>query len=200
MNICLYGASSDSIAKVYINPTEELGAKIAEMGHTLIYGGGAAGLMGAAARGAYSRGGEIIGIVPSFLNVDGILFNNCTDLIFTETMRQRKELMEKKADAFIMTPGGVGTFDEFFEILTLKQLGRHSKPIAVFNINGYFDNLISQLESAVHKQFMTPEALGLFYSTDRADKLLDYLENGVNAPAKAKIYKNLNSETYKNGE
>lgn len=191
MNICLYGASSSAIAKAYVNPTEELGAKIAERGHTLIYGGGAAGLMGAAARGAYSRGGEIIGVVPSFLNVDGILFDNCTELIFTETMRERKALMEQKSDAFIMTPGGVGTFDEFFEILTLKQLGRHSKPIAIFNINGYFDSLIAQLENAVHKQFMNPEIFELFISTDRADKLLDYLENGVSSPTEARIFKNL---------
>lgn len=191
MNICLYGASSSAIAKAYVNPTEELGAKIAERGHTLIYGGGAAGLMGAAARGAYSRGGEIIGVVPSFLNVDGILFDNCTELIFTETMRERKALMEQKSDAFIMTPGGVGTFDEFFEILTLKQLGRHSKPIAVFNINGYFDSLIAQLENAVHKQFMNPEIFELFISTDRANRLLDYLENGVSSPTEARIFKNL---------
>ena len=191
MNICLYGASSSAIAKAYVNPTEELGAKIAERGHTLIYGGGAAGLMGAAARGAYSRGGKIIGVVPSFLNVDGILFDNCTELIFTETMRERKALMEQKSDAFIMTPGGVGTFDEFFEILTLKQLGRHSKPIAIFNINGYFDSLIAQLENAVHKQFMNPEILELFISTDRADRLLDYLENSVSSPTEARIFKNL---------
>lgn len=191
MNICLYGASSSAIAKAYVNPTEELGAKIAERGHTLIYGGGAAGLMGAAARGAYSRGGEIIGVVPSFLNVDGILFDNCTELIFTETMRERKALMEQKSDAFIMTPGGVGTFDEFFEILTLKQLGRHSKPIAVFNINGYFDSLIAQLENAVHKQFMNPEIFELFISTDRADRLIDYLENSVSSPTEARIFKNL---------
>lgn len=191
MNICLYGASSSAIAKAYVNPTEELGAKIAERGHTLIYGGGAAGLMGAAARGAYSRGGEIIGVVPSFLNVDGILFDNCTELIFTETMRERKALMEQKSDAFIMTPGGVGTFDEFFEILTLKQLGRHSKPIAVFNVNGYFDSLIAQLENAVHKQFMNPEIFELFISTDRADRLLDYLENSVSSPTEARIFKNL---------
>ena len=191
MNICLYGASSSAIAKAYVNPTEELGAKIAERGHTLIYGGGAAGLMGAAARGAYSRGGEIIGVVPSFLNVDGILFDNCTELIFTETMRERKALMEQKSDAFIMTPGGVGTFDEFFEILTLKQLGRHSKPIAVFNVNGYFDSLIAQLENAVHKQFMNPEIFELFISTDRADRLIDYLENSVSSPTEARIFKNL---------
>lgn len=191
MNICLYGASSNAIAKSYINPTEELGAKIAERGHTLIYGGGGAGLMGAAARGMYSQGGKIIGIVPSFLNVDGILFDNCDEMIFTETMRERKQLMEEKSDAFVMVPGGLGTFDEFFEILTLKQLGRHSKPVAVFNINGYFDSLIEQLKNAVHKQFMNPESFELFFFTDSGDKLLNYLEHSLNEPSKAKVYKNL---------
>ena len=191
MNICLYGASSNAIARSYINPTEELGAKIAERGHTLIYGGGAEGLMGAAARGAYSQGGKIIGIVPSFLNVDGILFDNCDEMIFTETMRERKQLLEEKSDAFIVTPGGVGTFDEFFEILTLKQLGRHSKPIAVFNINGYFDSLIEQLKNAVRKQFMNPESFELCFFTDNADKLINYLEYAVSEPEQAKIYKDL---------
>lgn len=191
MNICLYGASSNAIAKSYINPTEELGAKIAERGHALIYGGGAAGLMGAAARGVYSRGGKIIGIVPSFLNVDGILFDKCDEMIFTETMRERKQLMEERADAFIMTPGGVGTFDEFFEILTLKQLGRHSKPIAVFNINGYFNSLIEQLKNAVHKQFMNPEAFELCMFTDNADKLINYIEQSVSKPEQSKVYKSL---------
>lgn len=191
MNICLYGASSSAIAKSYINPTEELGAKIAERGHTLIYGGGAEGLMGAAARGVYSHGGKIIGIVPSFLNVDGILFDNCDEMIFTETMRERKQLLEEKSDAFIVTPGGVGTFDEFFEILTLKQLGRHSKPIAVFNINGYFDSLIEQLKNAVRKQFMNPESFELCFFTNNADKLINYLEYAVSEPEQAKIYKDL---------
>ncbi len=191
MNICLYGASSNAIAMSYINPTEELGAKIAERGHTLIYGGGAAGLMGAAARGASSQGGEIIGIVPSFLNVDGILFDNCDEMIFTETMRERKKLMEEKSDAFIVTPGGVGTFDEFFEILTLKQLGRHSKPIAVFNINGYFDSLVEQLKNAVHKQFMNPDSFELCFFTDNSNKLINYIEYAVKEPEQAKIYKDL---------
>lgn len=191
MNICLYGASSSSIAKAYINPTEALGEKMADRGHTLIFGGGAAGLMGAAARGAYSHGGKIIGVVPSFLNVDGILFNNCDELIFTDTMRERKQLMEEKSDAFVMTPGGLGTFDEFFEILTLKQLGRHSKPVGVFNINGYFDSLVAQLNNAVYKQFMTPEALELCLFTDNADKLINYLEDGAAAHLQARIYKNL---------
>ncbi len=189
MNICLYGASSSSIAKAYINPTEALGEKMADRGHTLVFGGGAAGLMGAAARGAYSHGGKIIGVVPSFLNVDGILFDNCDELIFTDTMRERKQLMEEKSDAFVMTPGGLGTFDEFFEILTLKQLGRHSKPVAVFNINGYFDSLVAQLNNAVYKQFMTPEALELCLFTDNVDKLINYLEDVAAAHSRARIYK-----------
>ncbi len=191
MNICLYGASSSAIAKSYINPTEELGAKIANRGHTLIYGGGAHGLMGAAARGVYTNGGRIIGVAPSFFGVDGALFQNCTELIYTDTMRERKEIMEKKSDAFIMTPGGPGTLDEFFEILTLRQLGRHTKPIAVFNINGYYNDLIAQLHNAVHKQFMTPEALGLCLFTDHADKLLDYLEIREGGPAGTEHYKYL---------
>ena len=91
-------------------------------------------------------------------------------------MRERKGIMEEKSDAFIMTPGGLGTYDEFFEILTLKQLGKHTKPIAVFNINGYFDPLRTVLENAVNKQFMSPQSLRLCEFFDRPDRLLDYLE------------------------
>lgn len=176
MNICVYGASSSSIAKSYINPTEELGEKMAKRGHSLVYGAGALGLMGAAARGVLKGGGKIIGVVPAFFKVDGVLFDDCTEIIFTDTMRERKGIMEEKSDAFIMTPGGLGTYDEFFEILTLKQLGKHTKPIAVFNINGYFDPLRTVLENAVNKQFMAPQSLRLCEFFDRPDRLLDYLE------------------------
>lgn len=177
MNICVYGASSNAIAKAYINPTETLGEKLAERGHNLVYGAGAEGLMGAVARGVYRKHGKITGVAPAFLQVDGVLFKDCTEIIYTETMRERKAIMEQRADAFIMTPGGIGTFDEFFEIMTLKQLGRHTKPIAVFNINGYYDNIIALLNNAMHKQFMTPESLNLCMFTDRIDKLLDYIES-----------------------
>lgn len=177
MNICLYGASSDDIAKSYITATEDLGRKIALKGHSLVFGGGALGLMGAAARGTVSCGGKVIGVAPSFFQVDGILFNQCTEFIYTETMRQRKEILENKSDAFIMVPGGPGTFDEFFEILTLKQLGQHRKPIAVFNINGYYDDLYKFLESAVEKKFMSRECLNLAFFSNSADKIIEYLEN-----------------------
>ncbi len=177
MNICLYGASSNAIARSYTIAVEELGAKMAAHGHNLVFGGGAGGLMGAAARGVFYGGGKVIGVAPSFFKVDGMLFKGCSEIIYTETMRERKQVMEELSDAFVITPGGPGTFDEFFEILTLRQLGRHTKPIAILNVNGYFDNIIAQLENAVQKQFMTPAALGLCMFTDRIDKLLYYVEN-----------------------
>ena len=103
MNICLYGASSDEIAPIYLQETEKLGEKMAAHGHSMIFGGGAAGLMGAAARGMTKGNGRIIGVAPTFFNVDGVLYAHCTDFIYTETMRERKAEMEERADAFIIT-------------------------------------------------------------------------------------------------
>lgn len=114
MNICVYGAASDEIDKIYTAEAEKLGEKMAKCGHSLVFGGGAGGMMGAAARGIHKNGGNIIGVVPTFFNVDGILFEHCNEMIRTETMRERKQIMEDRADAFIMTPGGIGTFEEFF--------------------------------------------------------------------------------------
>lgn len=177
MNICLYGASSTQLHTSYINETEKLGESIGKNGHTLVYGGGANGLMGAAARGVVKSGGDVIGIAPSFFKVDGVLFEECSEFIYTDTMRQRKQIMEEKADAFIVVPGGIGTFDEFFEILTLKQLGRHNKPIAVFNINGYYDSLINMLKTAVNEQFMNESCMDLAPIFTDAQMLIEYLEN-----------------------
>ncbi|MBQ9965677.1 MAG: TIGR00730 family Rossman fold protein [Clostridia bacterium] len=177
MNICLYGASSNTIDKKYIGLTEEFGERLAERGHTLVYGAGAGGLMGAEARGVYKEGGKIIGVAPSFFYVVGILFEGCTEMVYTETMRERKAIMEQKADAFVMVPGGIGTFDEFFEILTLKQLGRHNKPIAIFNQNGYYDSITTLLENAIKEGFMTEknrELLGVFKTSE---EILSYFEN-----------------------
>ena len=183
MNICLYGASSNEIDKSYISATEKLGTVMAKRGHSLVFGGGGSGLMGAAARGVYSAGGKIIGVAPSFFNVDGRLFENCTEFVYTKTMRERKEIMETRADAFIMTPGGPGTFDEFFEIFTLRQLGRHTKPIAVFNIDGYYDGFKAMLENAAAQKFMTEQALKLCFFTEDPEELFDYIENHKSDPS-----------------
>lgn len=186
MNICIYGASSNKIDSSFMEASEELGEQLAKRGHTLVFGGGTNGLMGAVARGFSKMDGKIIGIAPSFFNVDGVLFDKCDEFIYPDTMRKRKELMEQKSDAFIMTPGGVGTFDEFFEILTLKQLGLHSKPIAIFNINGYFDNLIATLNSAVDTKFMDNRTLDLCPVFEEIEPLIDYLES---YKGEAKLYK-----------
>lgn len=182
MNICVFGASSSIIDASYIDEIERLGESIAERGHSLIYGAGASGLMGAAARGAYKKGGEIVGVVPDFfrdedMGVDGMIFKNCTELITTESMRERKFIMEERADAFAVVPGGIGTFEEFFEVFTLKQLERHNKAIAVLNVNGYYDSMLHMLETATQHRFMRAACSRLFEVFTDGEEMLDYIEN-----------------------
>lgn len=191
MNICIYGASSDKIEKSYISKGEDFGKKLAKAGHNLIFGGGACGMMGAFARGFYEGNGEITGIIPNFLNVDGVLFGSCTKTIFTKTMRERKELLEKESDAFIVSPGGLGTFDEFFEILTLKQLCRHDKPIAVYNINGYFDSLSAMLERAVKDKFMLQNNTSLFFLSSDEDAITEYITSYKSSGHNPQIFKDI---------
>ena len=178
MNICIYGASSAELEKSYYEKAEEFGRQMAERSHGLVFGGGATGLMGAAVRGVSAAGGYSLGIAPRFFDQPGILFEGCSEFIFTETMRERKQLMEDCADAFVMMPGGIGTYEEFFEILTLKQLGRHNKPIAIYNINGYYDLLSEMLQHTVDQKFMSAECLKLYGIFEDAESLLDYIENG----------------------
>ncbi|MBO4941792.1 MAG: TIGR00730 family Rossman fold protein [Clostridia bacterium] len=176
MNICVYGASSDAIDKKYIAAGEALGEEMARRGHTLIFGGGACGLMGAVARGMSRENGKIIGIAPSFFNVDGVLYDKCDEFIYTETMRERKQIMEDRADAFIMTPGGIGTFEEFFEIFTLKQLGRLKKAIAVLNTGGYYDAFSDLMKRTADEHFMQPQSLTLYSLFESSHDMLDYIE------------------------
>ncbi|MBO5955219.1 MAG: TIGR00730 family Rossman fold protein [Clostridia bacterium] len=183
MNICVYGASSDAIDKRYIEAGELLGEEMAKRGHSLVYGGGAHGLMGAVARGMTKGGGKIVGVAPSFFEVDGVLYEKCTEFIYTETMRERKQIMEESADAFIMTPGGIGTYEEFFEILTLKQLDRHPKAIAILNTLGYFDPLEELMKRTADLNFMRHKSLELYAIFSEPEALLSYLEN-----YKAKTY------------
>ena len=154
MRICVYGASSMTLDQVYLDDAFLMGKMLAERGIGMVYGAGATGVMGAAARGAASAGGEIVGVSPEFFQADGVLFSGCTQTIFTSTMRERKQKMEDLSDAFFVLPGGPGTFDEFFEIFTLKQLGRHFKPIVILNTNGYYNSLLAFLQYAIWKWIM----------------------------------------------
>lgn len=177
MKICIYGASSNIIDNVYIEGGEALGKKLAARGHGIVYGGGAEGMMGAVARGVTKGGGEIIGIAPSFFKVDGVLYDKCTKFLYTDTMRERKKMMEDLSDGFLVTPGGIGTYDEFFEILTLRQLCKHLKPIAIFDINGYFKPLIALLENTISERFMPDTNRKLYFYSDNPNAIIDYLEN-----------------------
>lgn len=177
MNICVFGASSAIIDEIYIKAAGELGEEMAKRGHNLVFGAGAEGVMGAVARGVKKFNGKITGVAPTFFNVDGVLYEHCDNLIRTETMRERKQIMEDSADAFIVAPGGIGTFEEFFEILTLKQLGRHEKAIVIFNFNSYYDDMITMINSAVEKHFMTAACKELAFVAHSEKEALDYLES-----------------------
>ena len=177
MNLCVYCASSDKINKLYIEAGEKFGAEMTKRGHTLIFGSGIYGVMGAVARGIKNGGGKRIGVVPEFIQNIVTVDTDCDEFITTETMRQRKQIMEERSDAFVMLPGGIGTFEEFFEILTLKQLGQHQKPIVIYNVNDYFKPLIDMLETAINQDFMSPDCRNLVFFSKNIDEIFDYLEN-----------------------
>ena len=178
MNVCVYGAANDTIDARYLAEGEQLGRLLAAQGHGLVFGAGATGMMGAVASGVRQGGGSMLGIAPKFFDRPGVLYEQCNELIYTDTMRERKQLMEDKSDAFVMTPGGIGTFEEFFEILTLRQLGRHEKGIAVLNTKGYYEPLRQMLEQAIEQGFLRPECRELCAFFDDPGQLLDYLEKG----------------------
>ena len=189
MRICVFGAASPTIDPEYIEKVEALGREMAKRGHSLVFGAGANGLMGAAARGVHQGGGRVLGVIPKFFDEESVeaIYDKCDELIFTETMRQRKETMENNADAFIVVPGGIGTFEEHFEILTSKQLCRHNKPIALYNVKGYYDELEAVMQQAMKKNFIRENCADLYLLTDDLEALFAYIE----APVKDHTVKEL---------
>lgn len=179
MRICVYGAASPTIDDIYKEKVEHLGRIMVQRGHSLVFGGGGKGLMGAVADGVHSAGGHIIGVIPQFFLDEKIeaLCEFCDEMILTETMRERKQIMEDNADAFIIVPGGIGTYEEFFEILTLKQLCRHNKPIVMYNIEGYYNEIDIAMKEAMKKSFIKDNCIELYDITDDLDKLFECIEN-----------------------
>lgn len=179
MKICVFGAASNKIDKLYIEKVEQLGELLGEKGHKLVFGAGKEGLMGAVARGIAKKSAEIIGVLPSFFLDENIeaTYEKCTQLIQTKTMRERKAIMEDISDAFIIVPGGIGTFEEFFEIVTLKQLGRHKKPIVIYNINKYYDNMQEMMEHSMREGFVREQCNTLYSCYDSAIEVVEYIEN-----------------------
>ena len=179
MKICIFGAASNKINQKYIDAVEKLGEYLAEKGHSLVFGAGGHGLMGAAARGFKRKGGKIYGVIPTFFRDEcvEVIYTECDELIYTETMAERKAKMEDLADAFVIVPGGIGTFEEFYEVLTLKQLGRHTKPIALFDIDGYYDKLEEFMEYSMNEGFINEICREIYACPTTAGEVVKYIEN-----------------------
>ena len=136
-------------------------------------------MMGAVAKGMYEKEGYILAVIPAFFKEAKaeISFKKCSEYIYTDTVRERKREMEDRSDAFIIAPGGIGTFDEFFEILTLKQLGRHNKAIALYNVNGFYDELEKMMNKYIDEEFITKDCKQLYKVFTDIDEMLVYVEN-----------------------
>lgn len=177
-NICVYGASSTAIEKVYLDAAYELGRQIALHGYGLVFGGGDTGVMGAAARGARSAQGRIVGVLPAFMaKVPDIVYQDCDEVIITDTMRERKKTLEELSFAYVAAPGGIGTLEEFFEILTLKQLQRHEKALVLLNTQDYYRPLTALLEACVKEKFSAQSMLGLYAAASSPADVLNYIES-----------------------
>lgn len=191
MTICIYGAASKTLSQEYITSVETLGETLAKKGHGLVFGGGTNGLMGAAARG-FTKGGakEIICVAPKFFNVDGLLYEHCSEYIHPDTMRERKAILEERADAFIAAPGGIGTLDELFEIVTLRSLGRHSKPVVLYNACGFYEPMLSMLE-IYEKQGFLKSFKSLVFVSDDPEEIAQYLEKYTGSLLDVRDFKNI---------
>ena len=159
--LCLYCGSSDAVAGAYREAASELGACLAEAGIELIFGGGRVGLMGLAADAALAHGGRVIGVIPARLRDAELAHPGVTELIVVDTMHARKAQMAERADAFAILPGGIGTLDETFEILSWKQLNLHDKAIYLVDVEGYWDLLRRLLDHIVDNGFAQPKTHAL---------------------------------------
>lgn len=191
MNICIFGSSSVNLDDKYYKTAYDFGKYLSSLGHGIVFGGGNEGVMGEVARGVKKNNGYILGIAPKFFDKPGILFPDCDKFIFTNTMRERKQYMEDNSDAFIALPGGMGTYEELIEVLTLKQLGKLSKPIGIYNVYGYFDTFLKLVDEMVDKGFMKKEALKIIKAFDEPKNLIEQIEYELKNPMDIKGLKNI---------
>lgn len=176
-HICVYSSSSDMVAPEFFSVARELGATIASRGHTLVWGGTNVGLMGACAQAAQQGGARVIGIIPAFIADHGLAYEKADELIVTDDMRQRKALMEERADAFVALPGGFGTLEEMFEIITLKQLRRHNKAIVFLNAGGYYEPLAAAMEHMYQAKFAKAAYRQMYAMAPDVASAIDHVES-----------------------
>ena len=189
MNICVYCSSSNHIDSIYPEAAQSLGRLLAEREHALVYGGGNVGLMGILARTLHEEGGHVIGVIPEKLKAkEGIAYGVADELIVTETMRERKKIMYTRGDGFAVLPGGYGTLEEFMEVLTLKQLDYHQRPIALINTNGFFDPLLGFFEQLYDAQFTRTRSEELIHVASDPAAALDFIEQHATASPPSKAF------------
>ena len=187
-SICVYCGSRPGVEPAFAEAARQVGLWIAQNKGQLVYGGGHNGLMGVMADACLQAGGRVIGVIPKALVEKEWAHTGCSELHVVENMHERKRLMAEHADAFLAMPGGIGTFEEFFEVWTWRQLGYHDKPVGLLNLNGYYDSLLAFLSTAVRQGFMNAGQMQLISNGTHAESLLKSLvtEAGL-APGKLKL-------------
>ncbi|MBI9051813.1 MAG: TIGR00730 family Rossman fold protein [Anaerolineaceae bacterium] len=173
--ICVYCGSSPGANQAYTIAAHALGKVMTDQGIGLVYGGGSVGLMGQIAQSVADHGGEVIGIIPRDLDFREVSNRSLTDLRIVGSMHERKAMMEELSDGFIAMPGGYGTLDEVFEILTWSQLGLHHKPIGFLNVNGYYENLLAFLDHVKQEQFIEEAFRQLILTAEEPLSLIDQM-------------------------
>ncbi|HNP69177.1 MAG TPA: TIGR00730 family Rossman fold protein [Aequorivita sp.] len=174
--ICVFCGSSDGNDLAITDTAERLGEIFAERNITLVYGAAKIGVMGTIAKSVLDNSGKVIGIIPNFLKKKEVVHLGLTELITTQNMHERKLKMQEESDGFIALPGGMGTLEELFEIITWLQLGLHQKPIGLLNINGFYNDLIKMLETMVRKGFLSMENYNLLLVDSNPNQLLKKMQ------------------------
>lgn len=187
-SISVFCGSSTGYDPVYREQAALLGKTLARRQYEIVYGGSKIGLMGALADASLQEGGRVTGVIPYFLNSKEIEHPSLTKTIKVQTMHERKTKMNELSDAVIAMPGGFGTLEEFFEILTWAQLGLHKKPMGLFNINGYFDPLMEMLRNMKEKGFLKESNYQMVLISSSIDELLTKMDNYVAIPSEKWIY------------
>ena len=176
-SVCVFCASSEELDHGYVADAQALGRLIGQRGWRMVFGGGTIGLMGAVARAVHAEGGHVTGVIPHLLNIDGVAYTACDELITTRDLRERKAEMDARSDAFIALPGGFGTLEEIAEHLALRQLNVHPRPVVLLNTKGFYDPLIAFFDHLIQERFAREEHRALYHLAANPADAVQYLEN-----------------------